>query len=242
MMRAPFATVIVRQQFHDDCHYYNSVKNVLPFLAFQKNCNLPLICATHSLKLLFSGTTLMDNLWQDLRYSARMLLKQPGFTLIAVLTLSLRIGANTAIFSVINAVLLRPLPYKDPQQLVWVTEVQAQGAQAMFSPAEFLDYQTQNQSFSEMAAYRPVSLTLTGAGEPEQLDGLIVSAAHFSLLGAQADHGGTFQPRDGEAGAPLIAVISHNFWQNRFGGDVTLIGKALSLSGESVIVVGVMPS
>src|SRR2546421_1251575 len=112
---------------------------------------------------------MIGHLGQDLRYGARMLAKKPGFTALAVLTLALGIGANTAIFSVVNAVLLRPLPYKDPQQLVWVWEVQAKQAQAQFSPAEFLDYQAQNRSFTEMAAYRLMPLTLTGAGEPEQL-------------------------------------------------------------------------
>src|SRR5438552_2784911 len=139
----------------------------------------------------------MQTLLQDLRYGTRMLLKKPGFTLIAILTLSLGIGANAAIFSVVNAVLLRPLPYHNPQQLVWVWEVQAKQALASFSPAEFLDYQAQNQSFTEMAAYRLMPLTLTGAGEPEQLDGLIVTANFFSLLGVPAERGRIFQPEDG---------------------------------------------
>src|SRR2546421_13045953 len=111
----------------------------------------------------------METLLKDIRYGVRGLVKRPGFTVVALVTLALGIGANTAIFSVVNAVLLRPLPYKDPQQLVWVWEVQAKQAQASFSPAEFLDYQAQNQSFTEMAAYRLMPLTLTGAGEPEQL-------------------------------------------------------------------------
>ncbi|HZS07528.1 MAG TPA: ABC transporter permease [Blastocatellia bacterium] len=183
----------------------------------------------------------MQTLLQDLRYGARMLAKKPGFTLIAVFTLALGIGANTAIFSVVNAVLLRPLPYKDPQRLVWVWEVQAKSNQAMFSPAEFLDYQAQNQSFSGMAAYRLMPVTLTGTGEPEQLDGLIVTANYFSLLGVPAERGRVFQPEDGRPGAPLVAVISHDFWQKRFGGDPNLIGRALVIGGEPVTVVGVMP-
>src|SRR5262245_50545298 len=183
----------------------------------------------------------MRTLIRDLHYGARMLLKKPGFTLVAVITLALGIGANTAIFSVVNAVLLRPLPYKDSQQLVWVWEVQAKQAQTHFSPAEFLDYQAQNQSFTEMAAYRLMPLTLTGAGEPEQLDGLIVTANFFSLLGVPPERGRIFQAEDGRAGAPRVAVISHDFWQQRFGGDANLIGKPLVLSGEPVTLVGVMP-
>ncbi len=183
----------------------------------------------------------MNTLWQDLRYSARMLRTKPGFTLIAVMTLALGIGANTAIFSVVNAVLLRPLPYPEPQQLVWVWEVQPKLAQAQFSPAEFLDYQARNQSFTGMAAYRLMFFTLTGTGAPEQLNGLITTANFFSLLGVAAERGRVFQPEDGRAGAPRVAVISHGLWQQRFGGDPNLIGQTLTLSGESVTVVGVMP-
>jgi len=183
----------------------------------------------------------MQTLWQDLLFGLRMLAKKPGFTAVAVLTLALGIGANTAIFSVVNAVLLRPLPYREPQQLVWVREVQAK-QQANFSPAEFLDYQAQNQSFTEMAAYRLMSFTLTGAGEPEQLNGLIVTANFFSLLGVPAERGRVFQAEDGRAGAPRVAVISHDFWQKRFGGDPNLIGQTLTISGEPVTAIGVMPA
>src|SRR5262249_4220963 len=181
------------------------------------------------------------DLWQDLRFGVRTLMKQPSFTLLALLTLALGIGANTAIFSVVNTVLLRPLPYKDPQQLVAVWEVQGKANQILFSPAEFLDYQAQNQSFTEMAAYRSASASLTGQGEPEQLNGLIVSANFFSLLGVPAARGRVFQPEDGRDGAPRVAVISHDFWQKRFGGASNIIGRALTLSGEPVTLIGVMP-
>ena len=180
-------------------------------------------------------------IWQDLRYGARSLRKNPGFTFIALITLILGIGANTAIFSVVNAVLLRPLPYKDPEQLVWIWEVQAQQDRSQFSPAEFLDYQAQNQSFTALAAYRNMSLTLTGAGEPDQLGGLIVTANFFSLLGVEAQVGRIFQPEDGLAGALRAAVISHGYWQKRFAGDKNVIGKTLTVSGEPVTLVGVMP-
>src|SRR5499433_1784046 len=183
----------------------------------------------------------METLWQDVRFGARCLMKQPSFIALAVLTLSLGIGANTAIFSVVNTVLLRSLPYKDPQQLVAVWEAQGKANQIVFSPAEFLDYQTQNQSFTEMAAHRAMSFSLTGQGEPEQLDGLIVSANFFSLLGVPAERGRVFQPEDGRAGAARVAIISHDFWQKRFGGASNVIGSALTLSGAPVTLIGVMP-
>ena len=188
------------------------------------------------------GGARMESFLQDVRFGARMLVKKPGFTLISVLTLALGIGANTAIFSVVNTVLLRPLPYKDAEQLVAVWEVQTKVNQTMFSPAEFLDYQTQNQSFSEMTAHRLMYFTLTGQGEPEQLNGRIVSGNFFSLLGVQAEQGRIFQPEDGRAGAARVAVMSHDFWQQRFGSDPNVIGKALTLSGEPVTLIGVMPS
>jgi len=187
------------------------------------------------------GGARMHSFLQDLRFGARMLVKNPGFTLISVLTLALGIGANTAIFSVVNTVLLRPLPYKDAEQLVAVWEVQSKVNQTMFSPAEFLDYQTQNQSFSEMAAHRLMYVTLTGQGEPEQLNGRIVSGNFFSMLGVRAEQGRIFQSEDGRAGAARVAIISHDFWQQRFGGDPNVISKALTLSGEPVTLIGVMP-
>jgi len=186
-------------------------------------------------------TNVLAESWRDLRLAARLLRKEPGFTLIAVLTLALGIGANTAVFSVVNTVLLRPLPYKDARQLVAVWELQGKGCCAMFSPGEFLDYQAQTQSFSEMAAYRMMPFALTGQGEAEQLNGLIVSANYFSLLGVGAEQGRVLQPADGLAGAPRVAIISHDFWQTRFGGDRNVIGKTLTLSGEPVTLIGVMP-
>ncbi|HJY28352.1 MAG TPA: ABC transporter permease, partial [Pyrinomonadaceae bacterium] len=187
------------------------------------------------------GGVRMESFIHDLRFGVRMLVKNPGFTWIAVLTLALGIGANTAIFSVVNTVLLRPLPYKDAEQLLAVWEVQTKANQTLFSPAEFLDYQTQNQSFTEMAAYRFMPLTLTGQGEPKQIDGMIVSANFFSLLGVPADRGRILQPDDGRAGATRVAVVSHDFWQQQFGSDPNAIGKALTLNGEPVTLIGVMP-
>src|SRR5215510_5922639 len=134
----------------------------------------------------------METLWQDVRFGARSLMKQPSFIALAVLTLSLGIGANTAIFSVVNTVLLRPLPYKGAERLVAVWEAQGKANQILFSPAEFLDYQTQNQSFTEIATYQTMSFSLTRQSEPEQLDELIVSTNFFSLLNIQAKRGHVF--------------------------------------------------
>ena len=177
---------------------------------------------------------------QDLRYGARMLLKKPGFTLIAVITLALGIGANTAIFSVVYAVLLRPLPFKDPERLVWVWGTSPMISQSNHSPVEFLAYQAQQTSFTEMAAYRNMPFTVTGAGEPEYVQGVIVSPNYFSLLGVPAAHGRVFQPEDVRPGAPRVAVFSQGLWQKRYGGDPNLIGRSLTINGESATMIGVM--
>jgi putative ABC transport system permease protein len=183
----------------------------------------------------------MQTLLQDLRYGARMLLKRPGFTLIAVITLALGIGANTAIFSVVNAVLLRPLPFKDPERLVWVWGTAPKISQSNHSPVEFLAYQAQQTSFSEMASYRNMPFTVTGAAEPEYVQGVIVSPNYFSLLGVPAARGRVFQPEDVRPGAPRMAVFSHDLWQKRYGADPNLIGRSLTINGESATVIGVMP-
>lgn len=183
----------------------------------------------------------IEDVWQDLVFGVRMLLKNPGFTFVAVLTLTLGIGANTAIFSVVNAVLLRPLPFQDAARLVWFWEHQPDFEHASFTPADFLDYQAQNQAFEEMTAYRGMGFTLTSDRQPEMISGLIVSSNFFSLLGIKPELGRALQPEDGRAGAARVAVISHSFWQQRFGGNANVIGKTLTLSGESVTVVGVAP-
>lgn len=184
----------------------------------------------------------MQTFWQDLRYGLRMLRKNPGFALIAVVTLALGIGANTAIFSVVNSVLFRPLPYKQPERLVWWWEVQPQLAQAPFSAADFRDLESQNQTFEQVAAIRDSLLTLTGDGQPEQLRSAIVSANYFAMLGVEAKQGRVFQPDDGKRGAARVAIVSHQLWQGHFKSDPNLVGKSLRLSGEEATVVGVMPA
>ncbi len=190
------------------------------------------------------GLPMIEPLVQDLRFGVRVLRKNPGFTLIAVLTLALGIGANTAIFSVVYHVLLKPLPYREPEQLVWVWGEQAAWKQAPHTPADFLDYQRRNQSFAQMVAYRDIGFSLGGAGqsvEPERVVGRIVSANYFALLGGAPRLGRSFTPEDGQAGAARLVLLSHRYWQQRFGGEANVVGQSLTLSGEPAIIVGVMP-
>ena len=192
------------------------------------------------------GGGMLETVWQDLRYGVRMLAKHPGFTFVAVLTLALGIGANTAIFSVVNGVLLRALPYREPEQLVMVWPhrpvLQAQLGLEEFpaAAADFIDWRDQNQVFEQMAVLGTQSLNLTGKGEPEVVAGLRASANLFSLLGVSAAQGRTFLPEDDQPGAHVV-IISHGFWQRRFGSDPKLIGQTITLNNEAYTVIGVMP-
>src|SRR5262245_15368281 len=184
----------------------------------------------------------IEKLIQDLRYGARMLLRKPGFTLIAVITLTLGVGANTAIFSVAQAVLLRPLPYDQPERLVslWETDMR-RGGRISFSAANFIDWRAQNQVCSQMAAFVPVSVNLTGRDEPERISGLAASANLFQLLGAQAELGRVFLTDEDEPGAAPVVVLSYGLWRRRFGADPQIVGQTLTLDGVSRTVIGVMP-
>src|SRR5436190_11158661 len=183
------------------------------------------------------------DLSQDVRYGARMLLKNPGFTLIAVLALALGIGANSAIFSVVNTLLLRPLPYKNPSQLVviWENATHLGFPKNTPSAANFLDWQKQNTLFDGMAAFAERSFNLTGVGEPERLEGRRVSANLFDLLGVRPILGRNFVPDEDKPGTK-VAVLSERLWRRRFGSDPGVIGRALALNGESYTVVGVLPN
>src|SRR5256714_1018058 len=183
------------------------------------------------------------DLSQDARYGLRMLLKNAGFTTIAVLALALGIGANSAIFTVVNTLLLRPLPYKNPSQLVviWENATHLGFPKNTPSAANFLDWQKQNTLFEGMAAFAERSFNLTGAGEPERLEGRRVSANLFDLLGVRPILGRNFVPDEDKPGTK-VAVLSESLWRRRFGSDPGVIGRALALNGESYTVVGVLPN
>jgi putative ABC transport system permease protein len=184
----------------------------------------------------------MGTFFQDLRYGARMLLKQPGFTLIAVVTLALGIGANTAIFSVVNGVLFRALPYADADRLYWVTiDRQDLGNRFTLSNADFLVVKQHNQSFENLAAVQGERMNLTGGREPERIAALRVSAEFFSALGARAELGRTFLPEEDQPGKPLVAVVSHSLWQRHLNSDPEPGGRTISLNDKLYTVIGVMP-
>src|SRR6202050_1018555 len=170
----------------------------------------------------------MGTLLQDMRYGIRMLMKNPGFTIIAVLTLALGIGANTAIFSVVNAELLRPLPFPHPGQLVRVASANAKihTVSGAVSYAYFADWRAQNHVFQEMAGYVDSSFALTGVEQPAHLQAASVTAGMFNLLGASPELGRGFQPEDDEPHHHVV-ILSHRLWKERFGGDPQIIGRGI---------------
>ncbi|MGI8732778.1 MAG: ABC transporter permease [Pyrinomonadaceae bacterium] len=185
----------------------------------------------------------MHSLWQDVRYSTRMLLKHPAYSLIAVITLALGIGANTAIFSIINNVLLRALPYEEPDRIVtlWENNTKEGIPRDDVSPANFLDWRERQQVFSEIAFANPNSLDYAGGEEPEVIRASLVSKGFFQVFGAGALYGRTFLPEEYEAGRNQVVMLSHGVWQRRFGGDKNIVGRTLMLDGQLTTVVGVMP-
>ncbi|MEN3332604.1 MAG: hypothetical protein V7641_1969 [Blastocatellia bacterium] len=184
----------------------------------------------------------METLTKDLRYAARMLLKGRMVTLIAILALTLGIGANTAIFSVINAVLNKPLPYPHPERLVRVYEKSPQFEQMSVSYPNFIDWQRQSQAFERMAVYRHQQFNITGGQEPERVNGRLVSADFFSTLGIQPLMGRDLRLDDDRPGAGPTALLSYGFWQRRFGGDPNVLDKPLTINGKAYTVVGVLPA
>ncbi|HEU0173606.1 MAG TPA: ABC transporter permease [Blastocatellia bacterium] len=185
----------------------------------------------------------MQTLWQDLRYGARMLLKNPGFALIAVITIALGIGANTAIFSVVNAALLRPLPYEESERLVVLYETNPQqGRDEMnVSYLNFADWRAQSKSFDQLAACLYGGMVLTGKDELARLQIAAVSADFFAMLRVKPLRGRIFLPEEDKVGGAPVVVVSHALWQSRFGGDEGLIGRQITLDGKSRTVIGVMP-
>jgi len=186
----------------------------------------------------------MDSLFKDIRYSVRNLLKRPGFTAIAVITLALGIGANTAIFSVVNALLLRPLPFKEPDRLVQVWEANIKRGQNTMEVAypNFADWRAQNQVFEQIAAYSDKTFNLTETGEPERIQGEIVSPSIFPLLGIKPVLGRVLLPEEDHPNKVFSVVMSDGLWRRRFNSNPQIIGKTIKLNSESFTVVGVVPS
>jgi predicted permease len=184
----------------------------------------------------------MRSLWQDVRFAVRMLGRSRGLTAIAILALALGIGANTAIFSVVNAVLVRPLPYPNPERLVWLSEVQPNLPQAPFSAGDFLDFQARSQSFEELAAMHRVNFTETGRGSAERLPGMVVTPNFFTVLGVQPILGRAFLPNEGAFGAQRVALLAYGFWQSQFGGSREVTNQRILLDGQPVPIVGVLPA
>src|SRR5262249_16519777 len=207
---------------------------------------------------------LEEDMFQDLRYGARMLLQKPGFALVALVALALGIGASTAIFSIVNGILLRPLPYRNSDRIVmvWMDNHRLGLDQDWHSYPNYVDYRDQNQSFEQMAAFNDRTFNLTGSGDPERVMGMWAPANLFQglggnretgmgmwaaakllqVLGVQPSIGRAFTVEEEEPGKDLVVVISHGLWQRWFGGDPGVIGQQLIMNGTGRTVIGVMPA
>ncbi|MGA2629092.1 MAG: ABC transporter permease [Terriglobia bacterium] len=184
----------------------------------------------------------MSTLFQDLKYGLRMLAKSPGFTAVAVITLALGIGANTAIFSIVNGVLLNPLPFSEPDRLIALYSRTPDSPRWSISYPNFLDWVRDNRSFSALAAYRGDDFNLTGMGEPERVTAEMISASFFPLLGVKPTTGRLFRPEEDQVGAAPVVLISGGLWKRKFGSAPDAMGKSLTLSGTVYTVIGVIPA
>src|SRR5262249_2275765 len=184
----------------------------------------------HEPKKIFQREGVMRTLWQDARYGLRMLLKKPGFTLTAVITLSLGIGATSTIFSFVNGILLRPLPYQDSERLVLLGEIAAKRGNVSMgiSPLNFLDWREQNRVFTGVAAYHESGYSFTGSGEPEQLSGANISYNTFEILGVAPILGRTFTAEEDRPGNDLVVILGHGLWERRFGAKPEVIGRKIA--------------
>src|SRR5262245_6646613 len=190
--------------------------------------------------LLLQPRRLEDEMNQDIRYGARMLLKNPVFTAVVVMTLALGIGANAALFSVVNGVLLNPMPFPQPEQLVTLHQSKPNFETGAIPYPNFRDLQRENRTFSTMAIFRPFGFILTGAGEAENVRGRFVSADLFSTLGLKPLLGRTFAPGEDERGAAPIALISESLWRRKFNSASDALGKSITLDDKNYVVVGVI--
>src|SRR5919106_3237363 len=187
---------------------------------------------------------LMDALWKNLVYSVRMLLKRPSLTGIAIIAIALGIGANTAIFSVVNRVLLQPLPYDQPERLLMLsTEArnQALDGRGTFSVPDLLDVQQRSTTIEYVSTVQRTGTMVTEGGEPERLIGAAVNADYFPLFGVKPILGRVFTPDEDKPDAPDVIVLSHSLWQRRFGGDPNIIGREVNIGGKTTVI-GIMPA
>jgi predicted permease len=184
----------------------------------------------------------MNTLLQDIRYGIRTLAKTPGFTAIAILTLALGIGANSALFSVVNGVLLNPLPYSEPERLISVYANTSDFGHSSVTYLNFVDWQKNNRSFSWLAARRSDDLILTGVGEGERVRGVMISADFFSVMGVEPIAGRTFRPEEDQVGAAPVALIGAGLWARKFGSSPDMVGKSITLTGKAYVVVGIIPA
>jgi hypothetical protein len=180
---------------------------------------------------MLTGVRWLEELWQDLRFGARLLVKQPGFTMIAVLALSLGIGANSTIFSFFNGILLRPLPFQQPERLMLLDELATNrgGASLGVSWPNYLDWRAQNQVFTDVGASQDITFTLTGAGEAEELPGAMASDGLFELLGVAPLLGRTISPKENQPPRDRVVILSYGLWHRRFGGDPQVVGRTITL-------------
>ncbi|MDX6693982.1 MAG: hypothetical protein QOF02_1585 [Blastocatellia bacterium] len=200
--------------------------------------------AAASSVIIVRGITVLEKLAQDIQYGLRTLWKSPGFTVTALLSLALAIGASTTVFSFVNSVLLRPLPYAEPQRLVvvWETVKRKEVEQRGVSYPDYLDWRAQNQSFTDIAAVKLSSFNLSGGGAAERVAGEYVTASYFPVLGVTVERGRAFLPEEDNFDNPRrVAIISHQLWQRRFGSDPNLVNRTIKLNEESYAVVGIMP-
>src|SRR5215467_13848200 len=179
----------------------------------------------------------METNLQELRYGVRQLLHSPGFTVIAITTLALGVGANAAIFSFVNAVLLKPLPYPQPERVVSVWEKRPDLGSNVISTLNFLDWEHQNRCFQSLSAIARGTVTLTGSGNPEELNVERVSASYFNVLGVGATLGRTFAAGEDEVGNDLEVVLSNRIWRSRFGGDPNIIGSKIALDAKGYTII-----
>jgi putative ABC transport system permease protein len=186
----------------------------------------------------------MQTLWQDLKFALRMLRKNPGFAVVAVLTLALGIGANTAIFSVVNTVLLQPLPYKEPGRIISLTQIdlKTQASGALMSYTKYTQVREQSKTLESMAGFYPLTLSLVTEREPEAVNGARASVDFFGVLGISPARGRTFSPEEEQDGGADVAIISDGFWHSHFAGDPSALGKPLVLDGKTATIVGILPA